>query len=791
MSSIRIISILLIWGYCSILSAQTTSIVSGIVSDIDNRPIDHVSVHIQELSLVANSNKTGQFSFSNIPSGTYSIQVSKIGYDSQVNVINTATQSDKLHFTLLKDTSQIDEVTIFGFSPTQLANRQAYNITAIDATKLHNTTTDIAHVLDRVPGVRLRESGGVGSDYEFSIHGFSGKRIRFFLDGVPMEHFGPAFQINNIPINLAERIEVYKGVVPIWLGSDVLGGAVNIISGRQWRDYLDVAYSFGSFNTHRSSINAGKTFKNGFTVQLSAFQNYADNNYPVTVDASDIRTGQYFPNSRVKRFHDQYRNETAIVKLGFVDRPWADQLIASFTLGQYYKEIQTGARMVTVYGAWHTRGNMQMPALQYQKKDAFVKGLTIRANANYNFGRDQSIDTVHARYGWMADSIRLRGNGGELQYNHYIYRNNAANASATVTYARDDHFFAFNHVYNHFDRKGFNDIAPHEQQYRIPQKTEKNITALSYQYSPSTKWSTTLFGKYNQQNARTTLLELDPANTGDTLYHSVDFNRSNFGYGLATTYFITSQLQLKASYEKTNRLPESEDLFGDVINKEGNWAIKPERSDNFNLGLDYTLPINANRIFFSGAAIYYHAKNYIYYTFNNIQNRTTAKNLEGVSNMGFESSIRYSYKQTFAAGINLTYQNIRNMQRYIEFGGVRFESKDYKFRLPNIPYLFGHADASLFLKNLFRPADQLTISYNMLYVKDFYLYWADSGRDDSKHVIPQQLAHDLNIVYTLANGRYNVGLEGKNISDQILYDNFSLQKPGRAFYLKLRYFIKN
>jgi len=70
------------------------------------------------------------------------------------------------------------------------------------------------------------------------LNGFSGNQVRFFLDGVPMDNFGSSFQINNIPINFAERVEVYKGVVPIWLGSDALGGAVNIITGNKYRNYI-------------------------------------------------------------------------------------------------------------------------------------------------------------------------------------------------------------------------------------------------------------------------------------------------------------------------------------------------------------------------------------------------------------------------------------------------------------------------------------------------------------------------------------------------------------------------
>ncbi|MNW04072.1 hypothetical protein D3C71_2001040 [compost metagenome] len=63
------------------------------------------------------------------------------------------------------------------------------------------------------------------------------------------------------------------------------------------------------------------------------------------------------------------------------------------------------------------------------------------------------------------------------------------------------------------------------------------------------------------------------------------------------------------------------------------------------------------------------------------------------------------------------------------------------------------------------------------------------GSKDSKLEIPQQFSHDLNAVYTLANGKYNIAFECKNVLDNKLYDNFSLQKPSRAFYIKLRYYF--
>jgi outer membrane receptor protein involved in Fe transport len=88
--------------------------------------------------------------------------------------------------------------------------------------------------------------------------------------------------------------------------------------------------------------------------------------------------------------------------------------------------------------------------------------------------------------------------------------------------------------------------------------------------------------------------------------------------------------------------------------------------------------------------------------------------------------------------------------------------------------------------------NNLTVGYNLLYVHAFWLYWPSQGGktiSDDKKVIPQQFNHDVNLVYSLKQGRYNIGLEAKNITNANLFDNFSLQKPGRTFYLNLRYFI--
>ena len=198
-----------------------------------------------------------------------------------------------------------------------------------------------------------------------------------------------AFSLSNIPAGLAKRVEVYKGVVPIELGGDALGGAINIVTDNSRRTRVNASYSYGSFNTHKSNVYAEHTTKNGFYVSLNAYQNYSDNDYKVHIDSytKGDGSGQVVEGDfTVRRFHAMYHNEAAILKVGVVDKSWADRLLFGFTGGYEYKQTQNGSTMDWVYGARYTTANTLMPQLTYEKKFNVLKGLHVSLNGNYNLG---------------------------------------------------------------------------------------------------------------------------------------------------------------------------------------------------------------------------------------------------------------------------------------------------------------------------------------------------------------------------------------------------------------------
>lgn len=142
-----------------------------------------------------------------------------MGYNSFKSNITFDQETTKVLSVKLKEQQQqLSEINIKAKSASEKVRQSAYTVNAVEVKALANTVSDVNQILNRSAGVRVREEGGLGSNFNFALNGFSGNQIKFYLDGVPLEGVGSSFQLNNIPVNMIERIEIYKGVVPISLG---------------------------------------------------------------------------------------------------------------------------------------------------------------------------------------------------------------------------------------------------------------------------------------------------------------------------------------------------------------------------------------------------------------------------------------------------------------------------------------------------------------------------------------------------------------------------------------------
>ena len=766
------------------------TMISGKVISTEKEVVDFATVYLKGTGHGGITNQEGIYHVS-APAGNYTLVVSAVGYKTvEIPVTLLRGQRVRQNITISPETQQLDEVTVVSTGVSRL-KRSAFNAVAVDTKELQNTTKNLSDALAKAPGMKLRESGGVGSDMQLMLDGFSGKHVKVFIDGVPQEGVGSSFGLNNIPVNFADRIEVYKGVVPVGFGTDAIGGVINIVTNKKRRRwFLDASYSYGSFNTHKSNVNFGQTFKNGFTYEINAFQNYSDNDYHIEAPVEDFETGRIDRDKkvRVKRFNDTYHNEAVVGKVGVVDKKWADRLMLGFTYSNMYQDIQTGVRQDIVYGQKHRKGHSLMPSLEYYKRNLFAKGLDVALTVNYNKNLTTNVDTASYKYNWYGDR-KLLNSPGEQSYQHSRADNNNWNGTFTANYRLGKmHMLTFNHVLNTFSRSNTSLLAKEEQSDAIAKETRKNISGVSYRLMPSETWNLSVFGKYYNQFVAGPVAT--DANQND--YVRTTRSVSSIGYGAAGTYFILPGLQAKLSYEKAYRLPTIEEMFGNEDLEMGDIGIRPENSDNVNLNLSYNRTFGRHSVYVEGGLVYRNTKDYIQRNMTDLSGGKSAAtyiNYGKVLTKGYNISARYGFGKWVSVGGNFTQMDVRDNMKTSISGSA--ENIAYKERMPNLPYIFADSDVTFYWRDLGRKGNALTVSYDNQYLHSFTYYSSKIGSNKGDYVVPSQFSHNLSLSYSLRDGRYNLSFECRNFTDEQLYDNFSLQKAGRAFYGKVRVYFGN
>ena len=770
--------------------SQHKTMISGKVLSTEKTTVDFVTVYLKGTNYGGTTNEEGIYHLQ-APAGEYTLVVSAIGYKTVEKPVKLMRgERTKMNVVISPQATELDEVVVVSNGVTRL-KRSAFNAVALDTKALQNSTQNLSEALAQAPGMKIRESGGVGSDMQLMMDGFTGKHIKIFIDGVPQEGVGSSFGLNNIPVNYAERIEVYKGVVPVGFGTDAIGGVINIITKKnrnKW--FLDASYSYGSFNTHKSYVNFGQTFRSGLTYEINVFQNYSDNNYYVDTPVKDFTTGAINKKKieHVKRFHDTYHNEAVIGKIGFVDKKWADRLMFGFTYSHMYKDIQTGVRQEVVFGGKYRKGYSIMPSLDYRKRDFFVRGLDLVLTANYNKNMTNNVDTSSYEYNWRGEMRPLRM-PGEQSYQNTRSDNNNWNGTLTANYRIGKaHTFTFNHVINAFRRSNQSLLNEDSEANAIPKETRKNISGLSYRLMPTEHWNLSVFGKYYNQfiagPVATSSAQDDYIRTTNSV--------SAMGYGAAGTYFILKSLQAKLSYEKAYRLPTNEEMFGDEDLETGDISLKPENSDNVNLNLSYNETFGKHSVYVEGGLIYRNTKDYIQRNISDLSGGkygATYVNHGRVETKGYNISVRYGFANWVSVGGNFTQMNVRDNVKTVT-SGTNQESLTYGARMPNLPYQFANSDVTFYWRNLWKKGNTLSVTYDNLYMHSFPLY-SEAVGSESEFVVPTQFSHNLTLSYGIQNGRYNISFECRNLTNEKLYDNFSLQKAGRAFYGKVRVYFGN
>lgn len=235
--------------------------VFGVVSDLDGNSISYATIGLQETMMGTTSDEAGRYRIGNIPPGTYTLEVSYLGYTGQSREITLLPgDSMKVDFALNEADLALQEVEILGRKARGYDNEISF-IATKTATRLKDVPQTISYVTKEVMADRqayrindiVENISGINqfSYYnDFTIRGFRSQQE--LINGLRVIGlFGPQILTANL-----ERVEVIKGPASAVFGNASPGGTMNRVTKKPLdTDRKAITFTTGSFNTLRSTFD--------------------------------------------------------------------------------------------------------------------------------------------------------------------------------------------------------------------------------------------------------------------------------------------------------------------------------------------------------------------------------------------------------------------------------------------------------------------------------------------------------------------------------------------------------
>ncbi|MEO8934329.1 MAG: TonB-dependent receptor [Xanthomarina sp.] len=776
--------------------AQNTGTLRGkVVNSIDDQ-IENIEIRLVENTVQALTSKDGEFVFENLPTGTYIIYPVYDGFQFSVETVHVkAGKVQEVTLFIQMEINNLDEVKLKTLTISKKLKSTAIkaNIISIEAnTRRANSVEDL---VDKSPGVKIRNVGGLGSASNIIVGGFQGNAVKFLYDDIPIDYLGSNYGLTKVPTNAISRVEIYKGVLPTKIGVDALGSAINIIPKTSEKNSGTVSYETGSFNTHIATANANLKINKYLFFGVNSFYNYSDNNYKVDhLPYKEPNTGQV-TYIRERLFHNGFNQHSLEFSLQARKLSWAESI--EFKVNSYglKREIQNDPfSRARPFGEVYRKetGNF-IPSLKY--KNHFLDNkLSINQFLVYSKIDFEIFDKAkNVYYDWKGQ-IHTNNSSSEmgnlLLKNGYLHNNFKQFTSRTnVVYLINSYLQVENNtVFSHYNRTS--NLADLNLNGTIYDKLITNF-ALNAQLFDKKLESNTQF-KYlsghfaGQYNASDNPLE----------EKIVDKKVKNTGlsFSQALKYNINEKSYLRLSYENTFRLPEQQELFGDNNFIVANYELTPEESKNINFGYTFA----ADHYGFEINTYYRDTKNLIRLKDLN-QYQATFLNLDNVKGLGVELQANYEpVDKLFLAG-NLTYNDFRlqsSKDKYLN--NQHFEDA----RIANMPFYYGNLSATYNFKDLLKLSTDLSFFWDYSYVHQYYLDYIEkqfepdgflglfgTSKINTSRVIPNQHTHNLGFIYVRDFSKQSVSLsaELKNVFDEDIYNEFKMQSPGRHFRVKITY----
>lgn len=211
------------------LWCQAQAVISGSITDaVSGLAVPHVSVYVPELRTGTLTDSTGAFHLSSSHRGTFVVQFTRLGFESQFRDITVSDQAITVDVRLRPSQMELEEVDIVGMQ-MNAPRETSRKVDVMSAKEMReNGALSVSDAVARIPGV-TQLTTGVGISKPV-IRGLYGNRVQVITQGQRFDNqqwqdeHGLGLSTDGV-----ERVEVIKGAAALQYGSDAIGGVVNVI----------------------------------------------------------------------------------------------------------------------------------------------------------------------------------------------------------------------------------------------------------------------------------------------------------------------------------------------------------------------------------------------------------------------------------------------------------------------------------------------------------------------------------------------------------------------------------
>ncbi len=532
--------LVLVFFAATLSAADTGSLTGRVFLGEEKLTIPGVTVSLVGTPMRTATDRNGAFEFRGLAEGTYDIEASCIGYKKERHLGARVSGAGPTEVTLSLTASvfRLNEVVVTGSLQKHLLKDTPVITEVISQEDIASVgSSDLADVMRVQTGIELGTS--IGQTQSVRLHGLNKNQVLVLVDGERITgRVDDAVDIGQIAVNMIEKIEVVKGPLSSIYGSEALGGVINIITkSPQHAPALHAGATYGTYGRRDFELSAARTFDGVFGGDrgLTLFANAGWN----TFGGVDYNTRDAFSEM------PEYDRRNLNLK---ISAPVTEKFSLSLK-ADLYKDESRWLAGGDGYINYIDRGSNEKTSATASANYIFSPSLDANVSAFYSANTHGSTEETNFGY-----TVRSGDTDEEIQTYRAVVTTTPYGSSVLSLGLESTIEAVTSNRLSDGARRFVNNIAFAEDEW-----TFSAVTVV-------------VGGRYSDNSVYGTF----------------------FAPRVSLRWRISDNATLRSSYGRGFRAPSSNELFIDYDNAgvgyivKGAPSLRPETSDGFNAGIDYS-----------------------------------------------------------------------------------------------------------------------------------------------------------------------------------------------------------